>query len=76
MNPTDPNSIAGKILLGVIRHFVTGAFAGVVAHGYMTKDQNQQAIGAVMVLLTIGLSAYDKIQSHKQLADAQKGVSA
>lgn len=65
----DPNSVVGKIALGVIRHFIVGAFAT----GSLYLDKSDQAAGvtAAMTLIAILASAYDKIQSHKQLQAAQ-----
>jgi len=58
------DSLIGKIALAVLRHAVGSASAGLVVAGYLTKDQDQQAIGAVMTLITLGFSIYDKIAAR------------
>lgn len=64
-NPTNPDSLAGKIILGLVRHTLNGILAGYVAKGLLTNDQETTALSAIMLLVPIGLSVYDKIQSHQ-----------
>ena len=54
------DNIISKVILGWIRHAITAFGAGLVTHGYLTTDQDQQAIGALMTLVPILFSAYDK----------------
>jgi hypothetical protein len=65
------NGIIGNIFLGFIRHMVSAAFGGMLAHGLITQSQDEQSIGAVMVLITVGFSAYDKIQAKSASAANQ-----
>lgn len=63
--------IIGKITLGIIRHFVSGAMAGLVTKGYVDGSTEEKALGAVMFLITVGFSVYDKMQASAKLATAQ-----
>jgi len=64
MGSDDTVSILGNIALGVLRHFVTTAAGGLVANGYLTHDQAQQGAGAVMVIVALGFSVYDKMKAR------------
>lgn len=68
-----------NILLGQVRHYVAIAGGSLVTAGYLTKDQGNQLTGAVMVIVPLALSAYDKWQVDNAkkaaiLAAAQKGA--
>lgn len=65
------DGLVGKITLGIIRHFVTAAFAALAAKGLIDQSASEQAIGAVMVLIPIAFSAWDKVHAHAALQDAQ-----
>lgn len=67
--------IVGKITLGIIRHFLSGSMAGMIAKGYLDKSTSEQAVGAAMFLITIGFSVYDKIHAGQRL-DAAKVAPA
>lgn len=67
----DPTSLIGKITLGIIRHFVGQFGAGLVTQGLLTNTEATQGVGAVMVLISLGFSAYDKWQAHSKLQAAQ-----
>jgi len=64
-------SIIGKIALGVVRHVVTGWGGALVVHGWATQDQANQLVGAVMVIVPIAFSIYDKMQAQSKLKAAQ-----
>lgn len=73
--------VIARIVLGQIRHWVTVLGASLVTKGLLTSDQNNQMIGAVMVVVPLLFSAYDKMQAQKAkdaavLAAAQKKVDA
>lgn len=73
----DTNSIVGKIALGIIRHFISGIFAGWAASGFVTNNQATQATGSAMFLISLGFSVWDKIDAHNKLVAAQlaaKGI--
>lgn len=55
----------GRVVQGIVRHVVVGYGATLVHQGLATQDQVNQAVGAVMVLVGVGFSIYDKIQSKK-----------
>lgn len=55
--------IIGKIVLGFIRHSVSGLGTGLVTQGILQSDQQTQFVGSVMFLVGVGFSAYDKVQA-------------
>lgn len=59
------DSIIAKIILGWIRHMVGMAGAVMVSHGYLSADQGQQFAGAVMVIVPLLFSAWDKFQAQQ-----------
>lgn len=65
MNPLNQETLAGKLVLGVVRHMLTSVAGGFVVKGYITNDQQTQLVSALVVVIGIGLSAYDKIQQHQ-----------
>lgn len=54
-----------QIALGQIRHFATAIFAMLATRGYLVGNDIDTATGAVMVLVTLLFSAYDKYRQHK-----------
>jgi hypothetical protein len=54
------DSLISKVVLGWIRHFIGMGAALLVAHGYWTSSQGDQALGAIMALVPLAFSAYDK----------------
>lgn len=67
----DPNTLVGKLVMAFIRHVVAGLGAGLVTDGLITKAQDQQAVGALMCLIGVGLSAANQYAIHKaKSADA------
>jgi len=78
VNPLDPNSLIGGIVMGWVRHAFTTFGGGLVTHGYITQSQDQQLIGAVLVIIPIALSGYQKYSAQEKanaaiLAAAKKG---
>lgn len=73
------DSIIAKIVLGWIRHAVLG-FGALLAHkGLLTSDQATTFTGAIMVIVPLAFSAYDKWQAQQKqnaavLAAAQSNV--
>jgi hypothetical protein len=63
------DSLIAKMAAGIMRHAVSGFCGMMLAHGFITKAQDEQAYSAILVLIPIGLSAYDK-WSQQQKADA------
>ena len=59
-------NIVGNITLGIIRHVMNGAFAGLVTKGLLDHNTEQQAVGAAMLLITTGFSVYDKMQAEQK----------
>ena len=58
------DSIISKVVLGWIRHGVLGLGAIVVRDGYLSADQGAQLTGAIMVIVPLAFSAYDKWQAQ------------
>lgn len=80
MNPLDPNSLVGSIFMGWVRHAVTAFGAGLVTNGYLSAAQDQQVVGAILVIIPIALSGYQKYSAKAKanaaiLAAAQKGTN-
>jgi len=48
------------MLLGLARHGMTTAGGALVANGLVTQDELASGIGAVLTLVGIGLSIYNK----------------
>lgn len=67
------DNLVGKVILGWVRHFLSGATLTLVAHGYWTNDQQQQAVGAILTLLPLALSAYDKWNATQKLSQSKEG---
>lgn len=59
------DSIIAKIVLGWIRHFVSMGGTALVAHGYLTLSQGQEFTGALMTIVPLLFSAYDKFQAQQ-----------
>lgn len=53
------------IIGGVVRHVVTSAGGGLVAHGLINSDQLTQVAGALALIAGIAWSAYQKYQAKK-----------
>lgn len=68
--------IIGKITLGIIRHMVSGMAAGMVTKGLMDQSTSAQAVGALMFLITVGFSVYDKVNAGQKLAGAQASADS
>jgi hypothetical protein len=57
-------------ILGIVRHVLTTAGGALVANGYATSGQAQDAIGAIMVLIGLGWSLYQKQQQKAAVITA------
>lgn len=70
------NSIGANMtredVLAVIRHLLTSAGGALVANGVLTAAQLQDGVGAVIVLIGIGWSLFNKLHHRRALAAAQK----
>lgn len=60
---------------GIVRHVLTTAGGGLVANGYISGQQEQDAVGAIIVLLGIIWSLANKASHRKQLAAAKADAS-
>lgn len=60
------DGVISRVVLGLIRHFVAGFFAAWTAKGWLTGDQTQMAITAVMTLVPIAFSVYNAATSQKK----------
>lgn len=63
------DNIVGNIVLGIVRHGVTAFGGWLLANGLIDKASDQQLEGALLTLVPIGFSVWDKWQA-KQKADA------
>jgi hypothetical protein len=52
--------VVTKTILGVVRHVLTAAGGGLVANGSLTSSDLEAVIGAVITLVGIGWSVYEK----------------
>ena len=64
------NGLMQSIALGVIRDLSKGAGAFLLAHGYASADEAQQAYGAIFFLASLGLSVFDKLVVQKKVEAA------
>lgn len=48
------------VILGVVRHVLSGIGAILAAKGYVGADEAEVAVGAVMALAAVGWSAWSK----------------
>lgn len=67
------DSFTGKVVLGIVRHFITTLSGGFVAQGLINHDQQQTLVAGAMVAFGLGLSIYDKSQQQRSGAATQKG---
>ena len=54
-----------EIALGLARHALTGLGSIAVSRGYVSADQMQTATGAIIVLIGVGWSVWDKVKKAK-----------
>ena len=57
---------------GIVRHVLTTAGGALVSDGLINSSQLQDGVGAVVVLLGIGWSLWNKYQHRTALAAAAK----
>lgn len=62
----DNNSLIGSIFMGWIRHGLSAGGGTLVASGIISSSAEQQAIGAIMVLVPIVLSGYQKWSAQQK----------
>lgn len=60
------DSIISKVVLGWIRHAVLGFGAVLVKQGLETQSEANQLTGALMVIVPLAFSAYDKWQAQQK----------
>jgi hypothetical protein len=60
-------------VLGIVRHFLTTAAGGLIAHGYLNADQSQAIVGGIVALIGVAWSLLQKYEQRKKLAVAQNG---
>lgn len=53
-------SIIGKIILGWVRHLIGMGAAAAVAQGYLDHGQSEELTGALVALVPLAFSAFDK----------------
>ena len=59
------DSIITKVVLGWARHAIGMGAAALVAKGYLTADQGSELTGALIALVPLAFSAYDKWHATK-----------
>jgi len=70
------DNIISKVILGLIRHILTTAGGGLVAHGLVTGQQWSDVVGAIMVIVPVMFSAYDKWQAEQARSAAVEEARA
>lgn len=59
----EDDSLVHMIVRAILRHFITGGGVGIAV---MTHDQQVQIISIVATIISITLSAYDKIATKRR----------
>lgn len=59
-------------ILGIVRHLLTSAAGGLIAHGYLTTDQSQQIIGGLIAIIGVAWSLYQKYEQQQAAKAAQQ----
>ena len=54
-----------KVILGWARHFIGMGAAALVAKGYLDGSQGDQLTGALVALVPLAFSAYDKLHAMR-----------
>lgn len=62
-------------ILGIVRHILTSAGGALVTDGIVSQSQLADGVGAVVLLLGIGWSIWNKYQ-HRQALAAAKGAAS
>jgi len=62
-----------ETILGILRHILTSAGGCLVADGVVSQSQLNEGVGAIVILIGIGWSIYNKVQ-HKRALSAAKGA--
>lgn len=61
-------------VMGILRHVLTTGGGVLVTDGYLSASQSQDAVGAILVLLGIAWSLWNKQQHRQALASATAGA--
>lgn len=69
MNPFNPESFLGKILMGWARSAILGIGVWFERQGLLNHDQGQQLGNALAIVFVLGLQAYDQ-WNHQQKQNA------
>jgi len=56
-----------QMITGIIRHVITTAGGALVAGGYIGQDELNLAVGAVITLIGVAWSAWDKKRQSDRL---------
>lgn len=59
---TGAKTVQNTFLMLMVRHTLTGIAGGFVAAGYLTDGEVEIAVGAIVALLGVALSFWDKRQ--------------
>jgi len=62
--------LSPQIALAVVRHVVGLVAGGLVSLGYVTSSEQEQVVGGAMVLVTVGLSIWDKVKARQAVKEA------
>jgi len=62
--------IISKVILGWLRHLIGAAGGALVGAGLFDQDQSQQFQGALMILVPLLFSAYDKWSAQQKANQA------
>lgn len=68
---TQAENMIGKIVMGVVRHFLSGLVGAVITAGYMTHAQGTEVDGMLASVIPIGLSVWSKYQADQKLKAEQ-----
>jgi len=76
MEPIATPSPVPSYLASIARAVLTAAGGWAVNHGYVQSDQVQQLVGAVLVLLAVAWSLWQKRNAHVDAKNAVAVVNA
>lgn len=66
------DNIITKIVLGWARHFIAMGAAALVAKGYLDGAQGDELTGALIALVPLAFSAYDKWHAQQAVQFAAR----
>lgn len=61
------NNLFSNIVAGLLRHALTYGGGMLVSAGYLDADQNSQIVGAVLTIIGVAWSAYQKQAVKKSI---------